>query len=110
LQVEQFQASLRQAQGRPLRQAAGDLVSLRLEAGGPQPAVFTVTRAEDGFCAETAVGPAGSEPQRRVTRMEPPSDTQLLCGELAVRGRDPVYEDALRLTGEVARRLEAAQR
>ena len=91
-------------------QSSGDLVSLRLEAGGPEPAAFAITRAEDCLCVETSVELARSQPQRRVISMEPPGDTQLLCDELATAGHDHVYEDALRLAGELARRLEPAQR
>jgi glucose-6-phosphate dehydrogenase assembly protein OpcA len=107
-------------QGSPLRvrirpsaargQAADELVSLRLEVGGPEPAAFAVTRTEDGLCGETTVELTGSQPQRRVARMEPLSDTQLVGDELSIPGRDPIYEDALRLAAELARSLEPAQR
>lgn len=94
----------------PRGQAAGDLVSLRLETGGAEPAAFAVNRAEDGLCAETTAELSGGESQRRVARMDPLSDTELVCDELEIAGRDPIYEDALRLVGQLARLLESAQR
>jgi glucose-6-phosphate dehydrogenase assembly protein OpcA len=92
------------------RSAAGEIVSLRLTAGGPEPATFSVIRTEDGACGETTVQQTGSQPQRRVARMEPLGDTRLVCEELDVPGADPLYQDALHLIGEIARRLESAGR
>lgn len=92
----------------PQGQAAGDVVSLRLETGGAEPAVFSATRGEDGLCAETTAELSGGESQRRVARMDPLSDTELLCDELELAGRDPVYEDALRLVSQIAQCLESA--
>ncbi len=109
MRIRRSPVSVRILPSAPRGQAAGDLVSLRLEAGGPEPAAFAVTEAEDGLSAETAVELTGSQAQRRVARMEPLSDAQLVSDELAVPGRDPVYDDALRLAGELARRLEPAQ-
>lgn len=94
--------------GPPQGQAAGDIVSLRLETGGAEPAVLSATRAKDGLCAETTAELPGGESQRRVARMDPLSDTELLCDELELAGPDPVYEDALRLVGQLARRLGPA--
>lgn len=90
-------------------QTPGDLVSLRLETGGPQPVSFAVTRGRDGLSGEALMEKAGARAQQRVSRMEAASDSDLVGDELAVTARDPIYEKALQFAGEVARRLERAQ-
>lgn len=81
------------AQGAP----AGTIVRLQLKASGDPPATFTIHRAADGVCLETAFTVGGGHPVTRVVLVPIPGDAQLLHNEFDVLGRDRIYEDAVRV-------------
>ncbi len=75
--------------GAPLSRVAleGPGVRVRLQLGEATPA---------GQALEAAAEVEGSPPVCRVVRLEPASEAALVSAELAMAGRDLVYEAALR--------------
>ena len=70
--------------------------------------VFAVTRTQDGKGLATRAELPGQVPLRRLVRTGDESASRLVSSELEILGRDVLYEDVLRLAGELAPALSAA--
>lgn len=71
-------------------------------------AVFAVSRTQDGKGLATRAELPGQAPMRRLVRIGDESPSRLVSSELEILGRDVLYEEVLRLAGELAPALSAA--
>jgi glucose-6-phosphate dehydrogenase assembly protein OpcA len=70
-------------------------------------AVFAISRSQDGKGLATRAELPGQAPMRRLVRTGDESPTRLVSSELEILGRDVLYEDVLRLAGELLPALSA---
>jgi len=70
-------------------------------------AVFAVARSQDGKGLATRAELPGQAPMRRLVRTGDESASRLVSSELEILGRDVLYEDVLRLAGELLPALSA---
>ncbi|MCC6445114.1 MAG: glucose-6-phosphate dehydrogenase assembly protein OpcA [Armatimonadetes bacterium] len=98
-------------QGQPEEDASGgDLISVRIEAGGDSPAAFEIVRVEGGSLAAVSVEMAGACPLPYRTPIGSESTTGLLCEDLETLGRNSLFEEALHKIEEILSKTNSKEK
>lgn len=79
-----------------------------LSCDGQPAATFAVCRTQDGKGLATRSELPGQPPVRRLVRIEDDSPARLVSRELEILGRDTLYEEVVRMAGDLTPALSAA--
>ena len=90
------------------KRAGAGVTAVFLTCSDDGQAVFVVSRTQDGKGLATRAELPGQAAMRRLVRMGDESASRLVSSELEILGRDVLYEQVLRMAGELVPALSAA--
>jgi glucose-6-phosphate dehydrogenase assembly protein OpcA len=90
------------------KRAGAGVTAVFLTSGDDGQAVFVVSRTQDGKSLATRAELPGQAAMRRVVRTGEESASRLVSSELEILGRDVLYEQVLRLAGDLVPALSPA--
>ncbi|HEV2118449.1 MAG TPA: glucose-6-phosphate dehydrogenase assembly protein OpcA [Terriglobales bacterium] len=90
------------------KRAGAGVTAVFLTCGDNGQAVFVVSRTQDGKGLATRAELPGQAAMRRLVRIGDESASRLVSSELEILGRDVLYEQVLRMAGELVPALSPA--